>query len=157
MARPKTYIIKLSNNERVALQKTIRNKNTCKTDLKRCQILLELDEFHETGLTHALSSLYKAFLASESRRIAKRLDIPYTPKHGSWLDIAEIELNGMTLQSLSRRIEDIDLLRQELVTWESDRNKNAACVHWHFTADNARTKLVSLYPKFVPAVGVKFS
>lgn len=98
--------------------------------------------------THALSSLYKAFPAPEARRIAKKLEIHYTPKHGSWLDIAEIELNVMTRQCLSRRIEDIGLLRQELTAWESDRNKHTACIQWHFTTDNARTKLVSLYPKF---------
>ena len=96
---------------------------------------------------HALSSLYKAFPTPEARRIAKKL-IHYTPKHGSWLDIAEIELNVMTRQCLSRRIDDIGLLRQELDAWESDRNEHTACIHWHFTTDKARTKLTSLYPKF---------
>lgn len=100
--------------------------------------------------THALSSLYKAFPAPEARRIAKRLDIHYTPKHGSWLDIAEIELNVMTRQCLSRRIVDISLLRQELAAWESDRNEHTACIQWQFTMDKARTKLMSLYPKFDP-------
>ena len=98
--------------------------------------------------THAISSLYKAFPASEARRIAKKLEIRYTPKHGSWLDIAEIELNVMTQQCLSRRIEDMDLLRQELTAWESDRNEHTVCIQWQFTTDKARTKLVSLYPKF---------
>lgn len=97
---------------------------------------------------HALSSLYKAFPASEARRIAKKMEIHYTPKHGSWLDIAEIELNVVTRQCLSRRIEEIGLLRQELAEWESDRNEHTACIQWQFTTDNARTKLVSLYPKF---------
>lgn len=98
--------------------------------------------------THALSSLYKAFPAPEARRIAKKLEIHYTPRHGSWLDIAEIELNVMTRQCLSRRIDDIGLLRQELDAWESNRNEHTACIHWHFTTDKARTKLTSLYPKF---------
>lgn len=84
MARPKKYIIKLSDDERAELHKTIRNKNTSRTILKRCQILLGLDEIHGTGLTHALSSLYKASPAPEARRIARRLEIHYTPKHGSW-------------------------------------------------------------------------
>lgn len=110
----------------------------------RDRIMLVMDNLN----THALSSLYKAFPAPEARRIAKKLEIHYTPKHGSWLDIAEIELNVMTRQCLSRRIEDIGLLRQELTAWESDRNKHTACIQWHFTTDNARTKLVSLYPKF---------
>ena len=98
--------------------------------------------------THALSSLYKTFPAPEVRRIAKKLEIHYTPKHGSWLDIAEIELNVMTRQCLSRRIEEIGVLRQELAAWEQDRNEHSACIQWQFTTDNARTKLVSLYPKF---------
>ena len=104
--------------------------------------------------THAISSLYKAFPAPEARRIAKKLEIHYTPKHGSWLDIAEIELNVMTRQCLSRRVKDIGLLRQELAAWESDRNKHTACIRWHFTTDNARTKLVSLYPKFGTVDGI---
>lgn len=108
------------------------------------KIILVMDNLN----THALSSLYKAFPAPEARRIAKRLEIHYTPKHGSWLDIAEIELNVMTRQCLSRRIDDIGLLRQELDAWESDRNEHTACIHWHFTTDKARTKLTSLYPKF---------
>ena len=113
----------------------------------RDKIIFVMDNLN----THAISSLYKAFPAPEARRIAKRLEIHYTPKHGSWLDIAEIELNVMTRQCLSRRMEDIVLLRQELAVWESDRNEHAACIQWHFTADNARTKLLSLYPKFVTA------
>ena len=110
----------------------------------RDRIILVMDNLN----THALSSLYKAFPAPEARRIAKRLEIHYTPKHGSWLDIAEIELNAMTRQCLSRRIADIGLLRQELAAWESDRNEHTSCVQWQFTTDKARTKLVSLYPKF---------
>lgn len=110
----------------------------------RDKIILVMDNLN----THALSSLYKAFPASEARRIAKKLEIHYTPKHGSWLDIAEIELNVMTRQCLSRRIENMDLLRQELVAWERDRNEHKADIQWQFTTDKARTKLVSLYPKF---------
>ena len=111
-------------------------------------------EYVRNGTTHALSSLYRAFPAPEARRIAKKLEIHYTPKHGSWLDIAEIELNAMTRQCLSRRVKDIGLLRQELAAWESDRNKHTACIRWHFTTDNARTKLVSLYPKFGTVDGI---
>lgn len=110
----------------------------------RDRIVLVMDNLN----THALSSLYKAFPAPEARRIAKKLEIHYTPKHGSWLDIAEIELNVMTRQCLSRRIDDIGLLRQELAAWERDRNDHTACIHWHFTTHDARTKLLSLYPKF---------
>ena len=112
------------------------------------KIILVMDNLN----THALSSLYKAFPAPEARRIAKKLEIHYTPKHGSWLNIAEIELNVMTRQCLSRRIEDIVLLRQELAAWECDRNKHTAYIQWHFTTDNARAKLVSLYPRFAANV-----
>ena len=76
--------------------------------------------------------------------------IHYTPKHGNWLNIAEIELNVMTRQCLSRRIEGMELLRKELAAWESDRNEHTACIQWQFTNDKARTKLASLYPKFGP-------
>ena len=117
------------------------------------KIVLVMDNLN----THKPASLYKKYPAAEARRIIKRLEIHYTPKHGSWLDIAEIELNVMTRQCLSRRMKDIVLLRQELAVWESDRNEHAACIQWHFTADNARTKLLSLYPKFVTADETCFS
>ena len=108
------------------------------------KIILVMDNLN----THAIASLYKAFPAHEARRIARRLEIHYTPKHGSWLDMAEIEINVMTRQCLSRKIAGINELRQELVAWETDRNHTGANICWHFTADNAREKLVSLYPKF---------
>ena len=98
--------------------------------------------------THGISSLYETFDPETAFGLAQRLEIHYTPKHGSWLDIAEIELNVMTRQCLSRRIADIVLLRQELAAWEGNRNEHTACIQWQFTTDNARTKLVSLYPKF---------
>ena len=86
-----------------------------------------------------------------ARRIIKRLEIHYTPKHGSWLDIAEIELNVMTRQCLSRRIENIASLREELAAWEVERNKIAAKVNWQFRTADARVKLSSLYPMFTTA------
>ena len=101
--------------------------------------------------THALPSLYKAFPAPEARRTAKKLETHYTPKHGSRLDIAEIELNVMTRQCLSRRIAEIDLLRSELSVWEAERNTSAAKVNWHFRTSDARIKLSSLYPRFTTA------
>lgn len=108
------------------------------------KIILVLDNLN----THAIASLYKTFPAYEARRIARKLEIHYTPKHGSWLNMAEIELNVMTRQCLSRRIAGIDELRQELAAWETDRNHTGANICWHFTTDNAREKLISLYPKF---------
>lgn len=110
-------------------------------------------EYVRNGTTHALSSLYRAFPAPEARRIAKKPEIHYTPKHGSWLDIAEIKRNVMTRQCLSRRIEDMDLFCQELAAWERERNEHTACIQWQFTTGKARTKLVSLYPKFSPIEG----
>lgn len=108
------------------------------------KIILVMDNLN----THTITSLYKAYPALEARRIARRLEIHFTPKHGSWLNIAEIELNVMTRQCLSRRIAAIDELRQELAAWETGRNKSVARINWQFTTENARTKLVSLYPKF---------
>lgn len=108
------------------------------------QIILVMDNLN----THAIASLYKAYPAEEARRIARRLEIHFTPKHGSWLNMAEIELNVMTRQCLSRRVNDIDKLRQELAAWEVARNQSAECINWQFTTKDARTKLVSLYPKF---------
>ena len=98
--------------------------------------------------THKPASLYKKYLPAEARRIIKRLEIHYTPKHGSWLDIAEIELNVMTRQCLSRRIDNIAALRAELATWEAERNISAAKVNWQFRTSDARIKLCSLYPTF---------
>lgn len=98
--------------------------------------------------THKPASLYKAFPPEEARRIIKKLEIHYTPKHGSWLYIAEIELNVMTRQCLSRRIASIDALRSELSAWEDERNNGKSKVNWQFTTKDARIKLVSLYPEF---------
>lgn len=107
------------------------------------KIILIMDNLN----THKPASLYKAFAPAEARRIIKKLEIHYTPKHGSWLDIAKIELNVMTRQCLSRRIENIELLRKELSVWESERNSSRSEINWQFTTKDARTKLVSLYPE----------
>lgn len=109
------------------------------------KIILVMDDLN----THTKASLYQAFPAAEAAALANRLEIHYTPKHGSWLNIAEIELNAMTRQCLDRRIEDIDILRPELAIWESERNENCKSVDWQFTAEDARIKLKSLYPKII--------
>jgi len=98
--------------------------------------------------THSISSLYEAFKPETARSLAKRLEIHYTPKHGSWLNIAEIELSTMTRQCLGRRIPSISVLQPELSEWESVRNKNQKGVDWQFTTDDARIKLRRLYPQF---------
>ncbi len=96
--------------------------------------------------THSPASLYEAFEPSEARRLAEKLEIHYTPKHGSWLDKAEIEIGIMNRQCLSRRIDDATTLRREAAAWENDRNRRATKVNWRFTAANARIKLRRLYP-----------
>ena len=106
------------------------------------KIILVMDNLN----THKAASLYKAFPPSEARRIIKRLEIHYTPKHGSWLDMAEIELNVMTRQCLSRRISTLDKLICELSAWEMERNRDTAKIQWHFQTGDAREKLISLYP-----------
>jgi hypothetical protein len=107
------------------------------------KIVLVMDNLN----THKPASLYKRFAPAEARRILNRLEIHYTPKHGSWLDIAEIELNVMTRQCLSRRIGSIEKLGTELSAWESERNNLASKVNWQFKTQDARTKLISLYPE----------
>lgn len=97
---------------------------------------------------HNLSSLYEAFDPETALNLAKRLEIHYTPKHGSWLNIAEIELSVMTRQCLGRRIADIDVLGRELAEWESSRNTTQKAVDWQFTTDDARLNLKRLYPQF---------
>lgn len=111
------------------------------------KIILVMDNLN----THKPASLYKRYHADEARRIIKRLEIHYTPKHRSWLDIAEIELNVMTRQCLSRRIDDISNLRNELSAWEVERNTVVAKVNWQFRTEDARVKLISLYPTFTVA------
>ncbi|PKM81209.1 MAG: IS630 family transposase [Firmicutes bacterium HGW-Firmicutes-14] len=98
--------------------------------------------------THSIASLYEAFIPETARRLAKRLEIHYTPKHGSWLNIAEIELGAMTRQCLGRRIPSLKDLSLELREWESSRNNNQKGVDWQFTTDDARIKLRRLYPQF---------
>lgn len=97
--------------------------------------------------THTISSLYEAFRPEEAFRLAQRLEIHFTPKHGSWLNIAECELSSLAVQCLgSRRIADIDSLNAELHAWHTRRNQAQKSVDWHFTTEDARTKLKRLYP-----------
>lgn len=97
--------------------------------------------------THKTASFYEAFEPEEARRLIERLEIHYTPKHGSWLDIAEIELSVFTKQCLDRRIPDVDTLRKEANAWYCERNAGQKSVDWQFTTDKARIKLKRLYPQ----------
>ena len=106
------------------------------------KILLVCDNLN----THKLASLYKAFHPPEARRIAEKIEFHYTPKHGSWLNMAEIELSVLSRQCLSRRIADQAILKHEILTWQNRRNEQGATVNWQFTTDDARIKLKTLYP-----------
>jgi len=106
------------------------------------KIVLVMDNLN----THALPSLYEAFEPSEAKRIADRIKIHYTPKHGSWLDMAEIELGILSRQCLDRRIASIDVLKREVSAWQRDRNTRVTKVNWRFTMADARVKLKRLYP-----------
>jgi hypothetical protein len=96
--------------------------------------------------THTKAALYEAFEPAEAKRIADRLEFHHTPKHGSWLNMAEIELSILTNQCLDRRIPDMDALTREAAAWERDRNAEHATVNWQFKVKDARTKLKRLYP-----------
>jgi hypothetical protein len=98
--------------------------------------------------THKLAVLYKAFPATEARRIAKRLQFHYTPKHGSWLNMAEIELSVLSRQALADRMSDEETVRREVTVWAHERNQAGATIDWRFTTDDARIKLKHLYPSF---------
>lgn len=98
--------------------------------------------------THALSSLYATFPAAEAHRIARKLEIVHTPKHGSWLNMAEIEFSALSRQCLDRRFDDRNHLHHEVSAWTRDRNHASTSVTWRFTTADARIKLASLYPKF---------
>jgi hypothetical protein len=106
------------------------------------QIVLVCDNLN----THSPAALYEAFAPAEARRLAERFEWHYTPKHGSWLNIAEMELSVVARQCLDRRIPDLDTLRREVAAWEAARNRAVVKVVWQFTTDKARVKLKKLYP-----------
>jgi hypothetical protein len=107
------------------------------------KIVLVMDNLN----THGIASLYEAFAPSEAFSLAQRLEIHHTPKHGSWLNIAEIELSALSRQCLDRRIGDLDTLNTELAAWQHAINAERRQVRWQFTTDDARVKLRHLYPK----------
>lgn len=96
--------------------------------------------------THTPASLYEAFKPAEAKRILDRLEFHYTPKHGSWLNMVEIEIGVLSEQCLDDRIPDEDTLRREIAAWETDRNERRVTVNWRFGTENARVKLKRLYP-----------
>jgi hypothetical protein len=106
------------------------------------EVVLVMDDLN----THKIASLYEAFPPERARRIAEKLEIHHTPKHGSWLNMAEIELSVLSRQCLDRRIESAEDLRREVEAWEEDRNERMVGIEWQFTTADARIKLHRLYP-----------
>lgn len=107
------------------------------------RVILVMDNLN----THGISSLYEAFPPKTARDLVDRLEIHYTPKHGSWLNIAEIELSALKGQCLSGRIDCIEKVRSQASAWNQDRNNRHSKVDWRFTSSDARIKLKRLYPK----------
>lgn len=101
--------------------------------------------------THTLAALYEVFPPAEARRIARKLEFHHTPKHGSWLNMVEIEFSVLSRQCLDRRIPTILTVQREAAAWEAERNAAEASVQWQFTTSRAREKLERLYPDLVPA------
>ncbi len=127
------------------------------TALDYAQVLKELSDTHFPGSekivlvqdnlnTHKPASLYEAFPPAEARRLVERFEWHYTPKHGSWLDMAESELGVLSSQCLDRRIPDQKMLKEEVEAWEAERNRKHAKADWQFTTADARVKLKRLYP-----------
>ncbi len=127
------------------------------TALDYAQVLKELSDTHFPGTqkivlvqdnlnTHKPASLYQAFPPAEARRLVERFEWHYTPKHGSWLDMAKSELGVLSSQCLDRRIPDQQVLKEEVAVWEADRNRKHAKADWQFTTADARVKLKRLYP-----------
>ena len=115
--------------------------DTCYSGAKK--VVLVMDNLN----THGLSSLYEAFAPAEARRLAERLEIHYTPEHGSWLNVAEVEQSVLARQALSRRIPDRETMQRRTTAWQEERNAEEATVDWQFTTEEARIKLKRLYPK----------
>ena len=129
------------------------------TALDYAQVLKELSDTHFPGArkiilvqdnlnTHKTASLYEAFPAAEARRLVERFEWHYTPKHGSWLDMAESEFGVLSCQCLDRRIPDKQTLSEQVTAWQQERNKRHTKADWQFTTADARLKLKQLYPSF---------
>lgn len=133
---------------KVTAQRTAVDFAQCMKDLvdlhfPQAQVVrLVLDNLN----THSPASLYQAFAPEEARRILRKLEFHFTPKHGSWLNMAEIELSVLTRQCLDRRLPDPESVAREVAAWAEVRNATAATVEWRFTPCSARTKLPHLYP-----------
>jgi len=133
----------------------VQDSRTAVDWAEQVRVLLEEDYPHAKRVklvcdnrnTHTTAALYEAFPAEQARALAKRLDMHYTPVHGSWLNVAEIELSVLARQCLDRRIGSADELRTEVARWVADRNADPSPVVWKFTTDKARVRLRHLYPQ----------
>jgi len=110
---------------------------------KADKIILVLDNLN----IHSKGSLYTAFEPKEAKRISNHLEIHYTPKRGSWLNMAELELSALSKQCLKRRIKDQQTMKEEIAAWQADRNLQRIKGHWTFNIDKARVKMKAVYPK----------
>jgi hypothetical protein len=119
-------------------------KDLLDTEYKECEkVVLVMDNLN----THTMGSFYEAFAPEEARRLTERLEVHYTPpKHGSWLNMAEIELSVLKSQCLDRRISDMATITEEVLSWEHDRNNKNSKIDWQFQTNDARIKLKRLYP-----------
>jgi len=135
---------------------SIRQTKTMIDWAQEIQVLLDVDYADAEKVilvcdnlnTHKIASLYVAFEPQEAKRLRDRLDMHFTPKHGSWLNIAEIELSLLTRQCLRQRVPDIKTLQREAQAWYERRNENQKSVDWQFTCEDARVRLKRLYPQF---------
>ena len=133
---------------KVTYQRTMVDFAHCMRDLvdihfpEAEKIVLVMDNLN----THKFASLYEAFQPEEARRIIEKLEIHYTPKHGSWLNMAEIELSVLQRQVLKTRIPDQETLREKVTAWQNRRNASKSTINWRFTTEDARIKLHRLYP-----------
>ena len=134
----------LVTERRTAIDWALAIQRLLDEDYRDCpKVILVCDQLN----THKLASLYEAFAPATARRLVERLEIHHTPKHGSWLNIAENELSALTRQCLARRIPDRDTLERETTVWYTERNQLQKSVNWQFTATDARLRLKRLYPQ----------
>lgn len=106
------------------------------------KIVLVMDNLN----THTLASLYEVFPVAEARRLCQRFEVHYTPKHASWLNMAEIELSALDRQCLSQRLPSLEMASQQVIAWTTRRNQASVSINWRFTAEDASIKLRHLYP-----------
>ncbi len=145
MPLPK-YIVRLSAEERTELDDLIRTGKRAASAILHARILLKADAGADGPGTHKPAALCEAFEPTLARSLVERLEIHYTPKHGSWLNVAEIELSVLSRQCLDHRIPDADTLTHKVAAWEQACNADPRPVNWRFTTPDARIKLKRLYP-----------